>query len=101
MSYQIIRYRKGALDATDANLGYVIVDTGRLDIGMYEGMKGSYLSMSGRAAYLTYASGLGASSNGASFNQIHNNTDSANTQKTRQNGGKASIEKGVKGAQRI
>lgn len=54
--YQIIRYRKGALDATDANLGYVIVDTGRLDIGMYEGMKGSYLSMSGRDAIFSATS---------------------------------------------
>lgn len=27
MSYQIIRYRKGALDATDANLGYVMSHT--------------------------------------------------------------------------
>ena len=55
----------------------------------------------GRVAYLTYVSGLDAFSNGASFNQIHNNTDSTNTQKTRQNGEKASIEKGVKGALRI
>ena len=30
---------------------------------------------------LTYVSGLDASSNGAFFNQIHNNTDSTNTQK--------------------
>ena len=55
----------------------------------------------GHVACLTYASGLDAFSNGASFNQIHNNTDSTNTQKTRQNGGKASIEKGVKGALRV
>lgn len=54
--YQIIRYRKGVLDATDANLGYVIVDTGRLDIGMYEGMKGSHLSMSGRDAIFSATS---------------------------------------------
>lgn len=54
--YQIIRYRKGVLDATDANLGYVIVDTGRLDIGMYEGMKGEYLSMSGRDAIFSATS---------------------------------------------
>ena len=65
-------------------------------------MKGEYRKRrQGRAACLTYVSGLDAFSNGASFNQIHNNTDSTNTQKTRQNGGKASIEKGVKGALRI
>ena len=54
--YQIIRYRSGALDATDANLGDVIIDTGRLDIGMHSGMKGAYLSLSGHDAIFSATS---------------------------------------------
>lgn len=48
--YQILRFRSGAYDATDANLGDVIVDTGRIDIGMHSGMKGGRLSISGAGA---------------------------------------------------
>ena len=48
--YQILRIRSGAYDATDANLGDVIIDTGRLDLGMHSGMKGARLSLSGTEA---------------------------------------------------
>ena len=45
--YQILRISSGAYGATDANLGDVIIDTGRLDLGMHSGMKGNYLSIAG------------------------------------------------------
>ena len=48
--YQILRFRSGAYDATDANLGDVIIDTGRLDLGMHSEMKGNRLSISGTQA---------------------------------------------------
>lgn len=48
--YQILRISPGAYGATDANLGDVIVDAGRIDIGMHSGMKGSRLSISGAEA---------------------------------------------------
>ena len=48
--YQILRIRSGAYGATDANLGDVIIDTGRLDLGMHSNMKGARLSLSGTEA---------------------------------------------------
>ena len=45
--YQILRISSGAYGATDANLGDVTIDTGRLDLGMHSGMKGNYLSIVG------------------------------------------------------
>ena len=48
--YQILRISSGAYGATDANLGDVIIDTGRLDLGMHSNMKGARLSLSGTEA---------------------------------------------------
>ena len=61
--YQILRIRSGAYQATDANLGDVIIDTGRLDLGMHSGMKGARLSLSGTEAMFSatdiYSSNIG------------------------------------------
>ena len=61
--YQILRIRSGAYDATDANLGNVIIDTGRLDLGMHSDMKGARLSLSGTEAMFSateiYSSNIG------------------------------------------
>ena len=61
--YQILRIRSGAYDATDANLGDVIIDTGRLDLGMHSNMKGARLSLSGTEAMFSatdiYSSNIG------------------------------------------
>ena len=61
--YQILRIRSGAYDATDANLGDVIIDTGRLDLGMHSDMKGARLSLSGTEAMFSatdiYSSNIG------------------------------------------
>ena len=54
--YQILRFRGGAYDATDANLGEVIVDSGRLDIGMRTGMTGNKLSLVGTQAVFSATS---------------------------------------------
>ena len=67
--YQILRFRPGAYDATDANLGEVIVDSGRLDIGMHSNMTGARLSLAGTEAVFSatdiYSSDIGT----ATFNE--------------------------------
>ena len=69
---------------------------------MYEGMKGEYFSMSGRATYLTYVSSLvTASSNGAFYIVYISLPLCQHTKNASKRGGKASIEKGIKGALRI
>ena len=61
--YQILRISSGAYGATDANLGDVIIDTGRLDLGMHSNMKGARLSLSGTEAMFSatdiYSSNIG------------------------------------------
>ena len=44
---QIIRFNVGTWEGTDANINDVIVDPGRLDIGMRTGMTGNRLSLVG------------------------------------------------------
>ena len=47
---QIIRFRSGTWEGTNGNINDVIVDSGRLDIGMRTGMTGNRLSLVGTQA---------------------------------------------------
>ena len=66
---QTLRFRSGAYDATDANLGDVIVDVGRLDIGMHSGMAGSRLSLSGAEAVFSATASDSGNIGTATFNE--------------------------------
>ena len=53
---QIIRFNVGTWEGTDANINDVIVDSGRLDIGMRTGMTGNRLSLVGTQAVFSATS---------------------------------------------
>ena len=66
---QIIRFRVGTWEGTNANINDVIVDSGRLDIGMRTGMTGNRLSLVGTQAVFSATSGDSGDIGTVTFNE--------------------------------